>query len=904
MSDIRYGPVSVRYSGDERRAREYLPAAMQWLRITQERQRAGEVDSMRYVRELAEDAYCYVVLGGGMAVLHIVAGAATVDEEIARDIVPDFVSGAVRGGIIRKEYPNLYGEQDKLATFKPTDRCFWRYFRDNTDPENLRNNSLSQNYAYVRRLAVEPHTQIAGPLRNTDPNSDAVFSQYRRLKPTMYSGTMRKCIQALMGFGRQRRKAPKYKVEISLYDQLRWKPAEPVTDAEEDYRQATRESGLQIQYDWRWFRTHGLTRGADGAWWLVEISKSRGIVAMPLPLHAATTTQAFRERLEKEGDTDALRLLDEFGGFPTGERFPVEVGPWIEAGRVLRLLEPEAMAAYYEHLAYSQDIGWAFNLRGDEAHNCAYRYGNDGCQRGVHYACSLKIGAKGDYNPAPGLVERLGAMRNAPDDLEAIQWKCGRLSQADRIAASAAATTKDLYQFVKQCSVAPLATGNGTISKVSEGFLWASPKVRTQRNDNIKFPSLPLDYLESHNMRPWDEDVPQPDVCDTTMFVFFSGNELKWVKFYLSKKQAPYKNEDNFESCMFIGEWERTEEQDGKLIPKMFYTNDFDNREELPGYSKKTRIKSEDLGYWRLWFEDGWAFGGFSHAGRVYREKRFLRTEEITIRSAQGRATGVAIPIGEREGYYYAQMDATGRYERHLTHSHTYLRDPHVYLHWRNRARSNVDEFDPNLAWCNTHGSTTAMCMSEGDEDRATGTWERLQEHPNGGKPTIRTAVVPGAGFWIFDFMYGWWWESGDYYFPTECSDAADEGEWIHGGEHVTPMAYEIPPPALPEDEHEDKPSSASYSVWLVSSSPHGVIQTVKNKPITEYSNSFELWELPSPSLDPYIEMTIHETHNALGDGDTIKYDIDLNDVAEVKGNPNWPEMKIGELTLVGVIDV
>lgn len=901
---VRYGPTSVLYSGDEQRAREYLPVAMQWLRVTQERQRAGGVDIMRYTRELAEDAYCYVTLGGGMSILHIVAGAATVEQggEIARDLVPDFVSGAVRNGYIEKEFPNLTGQQDALATFKPTGRCFWRYYR-----EDGAENWLRPGYSHVRRLAVEPHNSMGGVM-NSDPNSSVTFSQYTKLKPTMYSGTMRKCVQALMGFGRQRKNPKTGRGDVSLYDypDIRWERIEPVSDEDAMRAQDVREAGLQIQYDWRWPRTHGLTRAADGVWWLVEISKSRGIVAMRLPLHPATTLPEFREKCEDENDLDAIRLLDEFGGFPTGETFPAELAPWIDAGKVLRLLEPDAMAAYYEHSQYSPDIGWAFNLRGSEAHNTAWRFGDDGCQRGVHYACALEIGTSREYVQAEGLAARLESLRGVDgidsNELDAARWKCGLLSDSDRRHAAEARTAADCYQRVRAVSVSPLATGGASISKVSEGFLYGYPKVLVQRNNNMKFPALPLDYLKSHDMRPWDEDVPHPGLCDTTMFVFFAGNELKWVKFFWDGREIPFRNEDNYEQCMFIGEWERHEEAEEKRIPMMFYSNDLDHREEIAGFERHTHIKSEDLGYYLCEVVDG--LGWFKHAGTVKRRKRFLRMTDTKTTTARTIRTGIGIPIGEREGYYYAKAESTERFEHTIYHDYTYQWDPYTYQHWRNRARANVDEWDSRLAWCNTHGSSTAMCMSEGDEDRATGTWERLQDHPTGcGKSLIRTVVTPGVDYWIFDNFYGWWLQPGQAYFPSDCSEA-DEGPWLFGCEHATPLAYEIPPAPLPPPVEIIEEGLAFYDVWLVTSSSHGPIRTVEEKPITESHDGFELWELPSPSVDPPIEMSIYETHNVLGEGDVIRYSQDMNDIPnQIKGRPEWPEMKTGELTFVGVVD-
>lgn len=69
----------------------------------------------------------------------------------------------------------------------------------------------------------------------------------------------------------------------------------------------------------------------------------RGVYAMPLPVVPATTTDAFRRYMEEVGDDEILRLLDRFGGMPSGEGFPPtgsEFEAWRRAGVIIKVCDP------------------------------------------------------------------------------------------------------------------------------------------------------------------------------------------------------------------------------------------------------------------------------------------------------------------------------------------------------------------------------------------------------------------------------------------------------------------------------------------------------------------------------------------------------------------------------------
>ena len=110
-----------------------------------------------------------------------------------------------------------------------------------------------------------------------------------------------------------------------------------------------------------------------------------------------------------------ITALDELGCLPTGEAFPntaAQVNELIERGEILRLLEPSELSEFYCCSAYSSAMGWAFNERGNEAHNTAYYFGEDGFQRGVWYQVNINIGAiKENWEPGEPIANGTANLR-------------------------------------------------------------------------------------------------------------------------------------------------------------------------------------------------------------------------------------------------------------------------------------------------------------------------------------------------------------------------------------------------------------------------------------------------------------------------------------------------------------
>lgn len=250
----------------------------------------------------------------------------------------NILSGVVKAGQI------ITGTPDVLRSFKPTQQC-WQY------PLKKREGTSPAAFHDEPKLAIAAHA-----------NTGLSGSQYEKLCSSMYSGRMAKAVQVILGIGKQK----------------------PTDD------------GVQVKYDYRWARCHGIAVGPDGKSWLIEISEAEGVMAMRLPLIAGTVGLG--------GNTQ--KVLSEtvklFKGIPSGQSFPVGAAltEAIDKGTVLRLLDATGLAAVYGKNAFSATLGWSFNDTGSEAHNTCYT-SVAGVQTSFHYRIDITLGEE----PAAALTE-------------------------------------------------------------------------------------------------------------------------------------------------------------------------------------------------------------------------------------------------------------------------------------------------------------------------------------------------------------------------------------------------------------------------------------------------------------------------------------------------------------------
>lgn len=848
-------PVSVRAGASGRR---FLPQAMQLLDTVIQRRSAGGLTMLKGYITLSPSAYAYAISAGGVNIVQIVADPEP--EEATFDVVetkrPDFVSGVVSNGTLE-----TIDDEQYLRGFRPTPDCA-RLFK------------LREGIQRMRKLAVRPWQEFQeyqGP-----ESGNFRWTQYSRLRASLYSGSMRKLVQLLLGFGRQAKKSI-YANAVTFVDD-----EDDVNSLDETislYERTVLVDGRQLRYDFRFYRTHGITKDTAGTWWLVEISAARGIIAMPLPLFPATQEEDFALLVEKMSDEAGGEALSLFGGYPTGETFPAlttTFDAWVRAGKIVQLVPKAPLADFYNtYDAYGTTMGWAFNDRGDEAHNTAWKYDeNDRYQRGVHYRAKIHLIASAAIDPPKGatlLKQRMVELRNDhPDTMDANLWKIDRLSQP-QIDALFGILNQDgrdaCYEALDDIEATPLATpGASSFGKAGEGRIFHGGTGPFQQ---IKFPEPMLGYLLSHDMRSDGSAPGPPPKCDTTMMVFFQGNDLHAVKYFLDPRAANvYIANDSYtgNEDIPIGNFTRETHQ-GFGIPGMFYSTAFDDREELGESVYVETFKRRDAGYYEVLattggsgdrisdyidrgFEPPIPWSNMLDTPRsIWRMKKFAYEEWRDSYAAQFLVSAIAVPFNDRNAYYYALF----RGKRDTSH-----------FYWFRYESVG----DPNIGYYNS---------PFGDGDRTVQGFSHTF--------SVGSQIWPNHQVRI---------------------DMADEGNWLSIGTPIDAITtkesfslgwYSWSVTTF-GDLHQD------LDVWLVTDSPFPLLK-VWRESRTNAVNWRPLWFIKSPDDETQITQFIQINSNCLGPTDVLAYDKVLNPFAptdsDVVGMSTLPELRGGNFCIVGV---
>ncbi len=608
------GVPSIRLEGDEGRALALIPEAKALLYKVQNILSKTGTSTYSMSRRVDEDSYIFVLCAGGQNIITISVAPTVPDivtppsvEPLER-LFPDFYSGLVYDGKLGERTRTIDGETVRYAvceSFAPTSVC-------------QRTHDLNPGRQPVGRLAIRPHGEL--PELENDGFGPS-YTQYQRLRPSMYSGRMKQVVQVLMGLGRIGK--------AKMRD-----PTRDVPDSQ--YIKQVDRNGVQIRYDYKFNRTHGISRGTDGRLWLVEISISRGVLAFPLPIFPQSDTAGYIARAEALGDDAMVTALEELGCLPTGESFPADLEAKIASGDVLRLLTADELRPFYDHSSYSSSMGWAFSKRGNEAHNTAWYFSDsDGIQRGVWYQINIRIGA----------IE----------------------------------TNREPNQ--------PIAVASASIRRQGEGKIYCPPFPKTSwaRYVPIKFHEPLLPGLLSHDGAPayGATNVAGPH-CDTVMFVCFVGDDLKTVRYYRNPRVIDNSGTEDSRipgECLYADSWQIVTRSGNMSIPAMMYSNDFDDRRALQGTLVTTNIESRDLGYDPPRFSD---YITNPQVARVSRNRVFRRTTHTETQNGDSVGSVVAIPQYSREAYYYATGSTfTGGRTISTNVGYDVLQDPNVGYSWR-----------------------------------------------------------------------------------------------------------------------------------------------------------------------------------------------------------------------------
>lgn len=290
--------------------------------------------------------------------------------EYVAGVPPTYIGGRI---LIYGETSGNYSDIDSYNALNPSDKSKFVGSTD-VDPSPSKTPiTLINNFGSIPKSTNDVSGQ---PI----PAGSGHSSQYYgSIAASMYSGKIAKAVQIILGYGKLKSK------KSALMHQL---------------------FGVQVKYDWRWARCHGITEATDGRLWLVEISINNGVIAMPLPVFSNTVkgTAIYSYCLSSNQNVlrESVRL---FGGLPSGGTFPpsyikpaeLSLNPnaktlseAIESGDVIRLATTAQLSDYFEKYPVSHWHGWSFKQNGREAHNIALYDTPE--RKSFHFKLDLQIG--------------------------------------------------------------------------------------------------------------------------------------------------------------------------------------------------------------------------------------------------------------------------------------------------------------------------------------------------------------------------------------------------------------------------------------------------------------------------------------------------------------------------------
>jgi hypothetical protein len=594
---------SISYEGDRAPPRHTIDMAVQCA--LQLRNQKTALTAPRLIKsfDLADGTQAYVLDMEHVWRVHLIPPAEGFEEEAYEVRTPSFpmhqtatIAGMLSGNmnLVTLEHrpdrdpPGLYIKNDNFNLMPESSELFAR-------PE--------ASY----KLAIEENDALA-PLR--DPFSPIIYSQFASIEPGNYTGAMSHIIQLLLGVGR-----------ILPYDyEQRWLDADPnrspmaaktvdldpITGELENDTEGPPTSfyigqdneQVQITYDWRWNRTHGVMWGARSqgrqAPMLVELGQ-RGIFLMPFPVDSISQTPAGQAHYLKvypdlgrfspfkDGEEP---LFEAIGGFPTGERMPgviEETRRWVRAGFLLEA--DRDLSEFYSGIAMTSNFGWSFHPSKPRAINTMYKYNDKGQKVGYCYEVNLAITEKADVIKVRNTVTPLViAALGLTDEID--KFKAERLPQDF---AEAMVESPDYDEF-DAFEVSPDWDVRARIIKLREGFLefpgfqcpkgsWGPCHPLTSAPHFKYYEPIISSVLNFDFEKP--PDVPMPARSDGPIFATYVNGSAEIVHFFHEPGTGTRFRQNTRQPCQYVGIWQDIDYSEGMRLVGHFYTSSRDFRHML-----------------------------------------------------------------------------------------------------------------------------------------------------------------------------------------------------------------------------------------------------------------------------------------------------------------------------------
>ncbi|WP_441370151.1 hypothetical protein [Acinetobacter lwoffii] len=514
-----------------------------------------------------------------------------------------------------------------------------------------------------------------------------LFSQYHKLKAGWYSGAMAEAIQIVGGYGRQDIESlPNETIERAEMVL----PAKALAKIEEElkdvrlpgYLGAPHKEG-QIKYKFMSYETDLISFDSHNEPWLVRVDKT-GVWAMPLPIIPATKTQSFRDYIVSVNDTEIEKILDRFGGMPSGETFPDDFQRWVRAGVIVKVCDS---SDFHSYSAYSTACGWSCNSDGTSLINTCYDYVNNYCY-GYTYQIRLNLKPAEDRgwsyrkdtrelsaNESRIVAEYLSDLFSGlPEDTHpltiSMKYKIRRIQLADILARANNHRGSNDVDYWDAYNCEPIAQHTGYTSCTNSGYLYGGI--------GFKVPEPFFDGCVHVDFSAQEEKDSYPKV-DTIIYAYYIGNDLKVIKNFHDERKAIREVESNFEDVMVVGSWEQTEYVGLTGFAGEYYSSDFDHRQEIAPVEVHTNILGVDKGYGKPLARFHYYFwtDGLLSRYRYYTHK--MNRETIYTR---GLSDAFIVPFFQRNAAIYAEMESNGGSKIEESVKMHSAADPHSYQFW------------------------------------------------------------------------------------------------------------------------------------------------------------------------------------------------------------------------------
>lgn len=606
----------------------------------------SNLESLRMCYDLPDGGIFIVQYMGG--IFRVIIDKSPTTTEAAEDIeqleIPMLFCGGISSDAISSE------EALALKISSLTQQRLVGYSEDAELPEQ----DIS-----LKRFNISVNTEVV-------PEFERASTQYQLQRPTWYSGAMAEVMQIVGGYGKQ----PKTDDESgSGADQSEYETIQftlPETLAKDinrklmgvglpGYTGKPNEDG-QFQYDYKFSQTHAVGFDVDNYPWLMQVS-NKGVFAMPLPIVPATATDQFRSYINNKGDTELLAILDRFGALPSGESFPVvedEFEAWRRAGVIIKLCD---MDEFYEKNAYSESCGWSFNSKGTIGFNTCYNVENG---YNVGYAYRLEISlqtseyTRGWINKVSVPSESVEAVSTYLSKLIpllddsakslAIKYKLRRSLENVIARASTGSADSSEVDYWDNLELEAISIHTASLVSAGEGYLYYNNSYQTEgensssvlaeekaseSNNNsktliqylmdnlrgvnktnsppiLRFPNPSVDY--SFDEFSFASNNQDPQSCDTIVFGYFIGDDLKVVKYFLDWDAYKKDTLDGLKSTMITGTFERAITSAPTTAQGYFYTTDLDLRDDTYLYKYTKTYDGTHTGTSGVYFVSGYIY--------------------------------------------------------------------------------------------------------------------------------------------------------------------------------------------------------------------------------------------------------------------------------------------------------